>query len=171
MHQRNATTEVDGLAVADVLDRLILWARRAAPSRMSSTSITTLDSLARSGPQRVTDLAVLQGVSQPSMTTLLNRLCREGYAARLPHPHDGRSTLVGVTAAGRRALAQRQGERTAALAAAIRELPAEHQTALGGLVEPLDALARQTPTATLTDAPADARTDAPTDAPTEGSPA
>ena len=159
--------EIDRLGVADTLDRLILWARRAAPSRMSSTSITTLDSLAHDGPRRVTDLAVLQGVSQPSMTTLLNRLCREGYAARLPHPHDRRSTLVGVTAAGRRALAQRQGERTAALAAAIRELPAEHQIALGALVEPLDALTRQAPN----DRPADAPTDALTDAPTEGSPA
>lgn len=133
------------LAVADVLDRLVLWARRAAPSRMSSTSVTTLDSLAHAGPQRVTDLAGQQGVAQPSMTTLVNRLCREGYAERVPHPRDGRSTLVGVTALGRRALQERHAERAAALAVAIGDLPTDQQRALARLLEPLRALTEQTP--------------------------
>jgi DNA-binding MarR family transcriptional regulator len=133
---------VDRAAVADVLDRLVVWARRAAPSRMSSTSVTTLDSLAHSGPQRVTDLAVQQSVAQPSMTTLVNRLCHEGYAERLPHPRDGRSMLVGITAAGRRALHERHTERAAALELAISGLSPEHQSALAGLGEPLRALTR-----------------------------
>jgi DNA-binding MarR family transcriptional regulator len=133
---------VDRAAVADVLDRLVVWARRAAPSRMSSTSVTTLDSLAHSGPQRVTDLAVQQSVAQPSMTTLVNRLCQEGYAERLPNPHDRRSMLVGITAAGRRALHERHTERAAALEQAISGLSPEHQSALAGLVEPLRALTR-----------------------------
>jgi DNA-binding MarR family transcriptional regulator len=131
---------VDRAAVGDVLDRLVVWARRAAPSRMSSTSITTLDSLALSGPQRVTDLAVQQSVAQPSMTTLVNRLCQEGYAERLPNPHDGRSMLVGVTAEGCRVLQERRRERAAALELAISGLSPEHQIALAGLVEPLRAL-------------------------------
>ena len=138
-------------AVADVLDRLILWARRAAPSRMSSTSVTTLDSLAHSGPQRVTDLAVQQAVAQPSMTTLVNRLCHEGYAARVPHPHDGRSMLVGITAEGRRALSERHAERTAALGVAIGRLSTDHQHALGELVEPLRALTEQSSTTESSD--------------------
>jgi len=136
----SVASPVDRAAVADVLDRLILWARRAAPSRMSSTSLTTLDSLAHAGPQRVTDLAVQQGVAQPSMTTLVNRLCHEGYAERLPHPHDGRSMLVGVTAEGRRVLSERHAERAAALEQVINGLSPEHQSTLGGLVEPLRAL-------------------------------
>jgi DNA-binding MarR family transcriptional regulator len=136
---------VDRAAVADVLDRLILWARRAAPSRMSSTSVTTLDSLAHSGPQRVTDLALQQSVAQPSMTTLVNRLCHEGYAERLPNPNDGRSMLVGVTAEGRRVLRERHAERATALELAIRGLSTEHQSALGGLVEPLRALTELNP--------------------------
>jgi DNA-binding MarR family transcriptional regulator len=136
---------VDRAAVADALGRLVVWARRAAPSRMSSTSVTTLDSLAHLGPQRVTDLAVQQRVSQPSMTTLVNRLCQEGYAERLPHPHDGRSMLVGVTAEGRRVLQERHAERTAALERAISGLSPAHQSALGLLVEPLRALTEQSP--------------------------
>jgi DNA-binding MarR family transcriptional regulator len=135
---------VDRAAVADVLDRLVVWARRAAPTRMSSTSITTLDSLAHAGPQRVTDLAVQQSVAQPSMTTLVNRLCQEGYAERVPHPYDGRSMLVGVTAQGRRALRERHTERAAALEQAISGLSPQHQSALAGLVEPLRALTEQT---------------------------
>ncbi|MEP7089638.1 MAG: MarR family transcriptional regulator [Nocardioidaceae bacterium] len=136
---------VDRAAVADVLDRLVLWVRRAAPSRMSSTSVTTLDSLAYSGPQRVTDLAVQQSVAQPSMTTLVNRLCHEGYAERLPNPQDGRSMLVGVTTEGRRVLGERHAERAAVLEQVIGGLPTEQQSALGDLVAPLRALTHQTP--------------------------
>src|SRR5690349_14619539 len=63
----------DQLAIAHELERVSLWARRGAPARMSSTSITTLDTLEHSGPARITDLADIQGVTQPGMTTLVNR--------------------------------------------------------------------------------------------------
>jgi DNA-binding MarR family transcriptional regulator len=131
---------VDRLAIAHELDRVTLWARRGAPARLSSTSITTLDTLEFAGPMRITDLADAEGVSQPGMTTLVNRLAAEGYAERFADPTDGRVALVRITATGRQALAERHAARAAAISAVIARLPAEHQDALGAAAAALHAL-------------------------------
>lgn len=131
---------VDRLAIAHELERVSLWARRGAPARMSSTSLTTLDTLEHSGPTRITDLADLQGVTQPGMTTLVNRLAADGYAERFPDPTDGRATLVRITPAGRQVLAERHAARSAAIGAAIARLSAEHQAALAAAADALRAL-------------------------------
>jgi DNA-binding MarR family transcriptional regulator len=130
----------DRMAVAHELDRLSLWARRGAPARLSSTSITTLDTLEYAGPMRITDLADAEGVSQPGMTTLVNRLAGEGYAERFADPTDGRATLVRITAAGRQVLAERHATRSAAISAVIARLPDEHQAALAAAADALHAL-------------------------------
>jgi DNA-binding MarR family transcriptional regulator len=135
----------DQLAIADELERVSLWARRGMPSRMSPTSITTLDSLEHSGPLRITDLADLQGVTQPGMTTLVNRLAADGYAERFADPTDGRAALVRITPAGRQVLAERHAARSAAISDAISQLPAEHQRALSAAAEALRALTRIPP--------------------------
>lgn len=138
-------TGPDQAAIADGLDRLLLWARRSTPVQMSSTSITTLDTLDQDGPIRVTDLAQREGVSQPGMTTLVNRLVVEGYAERLSDPRDRRAALVRITPAGRAMLGERQRARSAALHTVIARLPREHQAALAAAVDALHALTR-TPT-------------------------
>jgi DNA-binding MarR family transcriptional regulator len=131
----------DRLAIAHELERVSLWARRGAPAaRMSSTSLTTLDTLEYSGPTRITELADLQGVTQPGMTTLVNRLAADGYAERFPDPTDGRATLVRITPAGRQVLAERHAARSAAIGAAIDRLSAEHQAALAAAADALRAL-------------------------------
>jgi DNA-binding MarR family transcriptional regulator len=135
----------DQLAIADGLDRLVLWARRGAPVQMSSTSITTLDTLEYAGPLRITELAEREGVSQPGMTTLINRLAGEGYAERLADPSDGRAALVRITPAGRQVLGERRAARAAALRSVIAELPVEHQAALGAALDALRALTQSTP--------------------------
>jgi DNA-binding MarR family transcriptional regulator len=135
----------DQLVIADELERVSLWARRGLPSRMSPTSITTLDSLEHSGPLRITDLADLQGVTQPGMTTLVNRLAADGYAERFADPTDGRAALVRITPAGRQVLAERHAARSAAISDAISQLPAEHQRALSAAAEALRALTRIPP--------------------------
>jgi DNA-binding MarR family transcriptional regulator len=143
--QSSSAAAPDQLAVADGLARLILWVRRGTPIQMSSTSITTLDTLEYAGPLRITDLAEREGVSQPGMTTLINRLAGEGYAQRFPDPTDGRATLVRITPAGRQVLAERHAARSAALRSVIDRLPVEHQTSLGAALDALHALTQTTP--------------------------
>jgi DNA-binding MarR family transcriptional regulator len=144
--QPTARTAVlpDQTAIADGLDRLLLWARRGAPAQMSSTSITTLDTLAYSGPLRITELADREGVSQPGMTTLVQRLVTGGFAERRRDTTDGRATLIAITTAGHQVLAERSAARSAALRPLIERLPIEHQAALEAAVGALDALTQIT---------------------------
>lgn len=86
---------------------------RQAPNRqgMSLTTGSVLGRLHRDGPLRLTALATAEGIAQPSMTQLVQKLERHGLAVRLPDPQDGRVCLVELTEAGREALAQRRRER------------------------------------------------------------
>src|SRR4051794_238951 len=133
-------TDADEFAIADTLDRMLLWARRKAPTRLSATSITTLDTLNLHGPQRISDLAAGEGVTQPGMTTLISRLVDEGLAERFADPTDGRATLVRITDAGRSVLADRHRARTEAIRADILRLSAEHRAALLGALDALNHL-------------------------------
>jgi DNA-binding MarR family transcriptional regulator len=119
---------------------LVIWARRKAPAPLSTTSITTLDTLACTGPLRVSELADRERMTQPGMTTLITRLERSGYAQRYPDPTDGRATLVRITAAGRQVLAEGGAARAAALVADVAALPAADQDALAAAMVAIDRL-------------------------------
>lgn len=133
------------MAIAHGLDRLALWARRAAPLQMSATRITTLDTLSYVGPLRISELAEREGMTQPGMTILVNRLCEAGFAERFGDPTDGRATLVRILPAGGQVLVERHAARAGALRAVIDTLPAEHQAALNSALEALHALTQTTP--------------------------
>lgn len=98
---------------------------------MSFTTASTLARLEREGPVRLTALAAAEGVTQPSMTQLVQRLERQGLVERVEDPGDGRVTLVTVTDAGRALLAERRRARDARLADLLVCLPEEDQQALG----------------------------------------
>jgi DNA-binding MarR family transcriptional regulator len=53
------------------------------------------------GPRRITELAELEGLAQPTMTLLVRRLEARGWVAREGLPEDGRVVVVSVTEAGR----------------------------------------------------------------------
>jgi len=99
-----------------------MWARRQAPAQVSTSTITTLDTLLAEGPLRISQLAEREAISQPGMTTLIDRLESAGQAERLPDPSDRRATLVHITELGRKVLAARQADRTAALVAELDRL-------------------------------------------------
>nr|WP_078917165.1 MarR family transcriptional regulator [Streptomyces sp. NRRL S-813] len=110
---------------------------------MSFTTASTLARLEREGPARLTALAVAEGVAQPSMTQLVQRLERRGLVRRVDDPADGRVTLVAVTDAGRELLAERRRLRDGRLADLLAALPAEEQQALGEAVRTALPLVRQ----------------------------
>jgi DNA-binding MarR family transcriptional regulator len=123
------------------LDRLMMWARRQAPAQLSSSSIATLDTLLYQGPMRISDLAVRERISQPGMTTLINKLEATGLAERIADPTDGRATLARITGEGERVLRQRHASRAAALLQHVEELAPHHQQSL---VAALPAMAELT---------------------------
>ncbi|KOX40835.1 MarR family transcriptional regulator [Streptomyces sp. NRRL F-7442] len=104
----------DDLIVA--VEQMIRYVRHSARTGgLSTAASSTLARLDREGPQRLTELARAEGVSQPNMTQLVTRLERAGLARRTADASDGRGVLVAVTSAGLDVLARRRAERAAAL--------------------------------------------------------
>ncbi|PZH20986.1 MarR family transcriptional regulator [Streptomyces sp. NTH33] len=110
---------------------------------MSFTAASTLARLEREGPARLTALAAAEGVTQPSMTQLVQRLERQGLVARVGDPGDGRVTLVAVTDAGRDVLTERRRARDARLAELLAGLPVEQQRELGAAMRTALPLVRR----------------------------
>jgi DNA-binding MarR family transcriptional regulator len=108
----------------DLLELVSLVVKGASGRRdLSLTALATLSSLDRQGPQRITTLATAEGVSQPSMTQLIQRLEQRGLVARGSDPADGRVALVTVTDQGRAALAARRKRNAERIASLLGDLP------------------------------------------------
>ena len=68
----------------------------AARQGLSASEEKALDLLERSGPLTAGELARRSGLAPASVTGLVDRLERKGFARRVPNPGDGRSVLVEV---------------------------------------------------------------------------
>jgi DNA-binding MarR family transcriptional regulator len=97
---------------------------------LSTTAAFVLNRLSRGGPSRLTALAAREGVSQPSMTQLVQRLERQGLVARREDPEDGRVALMMVSDAGHALLKDRKGARRDRLAELLETLTPEEIRAL-----------------------------------------
>jgi DNA-binding MarR family transcriptional regulator len=88
-------------SLGDALFGLAVVAIRRRPREISLTSASTMSTLSRTGPLRLTALAAVEGVAQPSMTALVTGLEKAGLVERRPDPADGRFVLVALTDEGR----------------------------------------------------------------------
>jgi DNA-binding MarR family transcriptional regulator len=123
------------------LARLMTQARRARlPKGMSTTAMTTLDTLSFAGPLRVTELAEREGVTQPAMTGLLNRLETAGLISRAADPSDGRAALIVITGAGRSFVDEARDARARILSDHIDRLAGADQEALAAALPALHRL-------------------------------
>lgn len=123
-------------AVAAGLDELTRFAvrRSGTPRDISFTTASTLSRLEHDGPRRLTSLAGDEGVAQPSMTQLVQRLERQGLVERNRDPDDKRVVWVAITEAGRRLLSDRRVARAQELADLLATLPPEDEAALATAV-------------------------------------
>jgi DNA-binding MarR family transcriptional regulator len=65
---------------------------------LSATEEKALDLLDRFGPLTAGELSERSGLAPASVTGLIDRLERKGFARRVPHPHDKRSVRVEAVA-------------------------------------------------------------------------
>jgi DNA-binding MarR family transcriptional regulator len=130
MAGQRASREDTHVSVGSELSGLVVEALRWAPRDMSLTSVWTLATLDQAGPRRVTDLAVIQGVTQPSMTVLVRVLEREGLVERLGDPQDRRVSLIKLSAAGEQLVRDRRLASAASFARLIGELAPEESECL-----------------------------------------
>jgi len=136
--------DVGLLEVAEPLFSLMSAAVRHEEGDVSLTAASTMATLDRGGPRRVSDLAAIEGVTQPSMTVLLTGLERAGYVQRGSDPSDGRAVLVALTDEGRayRLRRRRAGaERFALLMEKLAPPERDALLAARGALERLSALA------------------------------
>src|SRR3989442_16021680 len=86
--------------IGQALFALTRLAVRQRGRELSLTAVSALATLARTGPRRLTDLAVNEGVTQPSMTAGVAQLEDLGVAERRRPPGGGRAVRVANTPAG-----------------------------------------------------------------------
>jgi DNA-binding MarR family transcriptional regulator len=89
---------------------------------LSRTELGLLNTLT-SGPRRITELAELERLAQPTLTQLVQRLEQRGFVSRERQTDDGRVVLVSLTEAGTAALDDFRRRASAALGAHLVELP------------------------------------------------
>jgi DNA-binding MarR family transcriptional regulator len=119
--------------------RLLMTAATAGELSLPAASV--LGRLVREGPQRLTELAIAERVSQPAMTQLVARLEREGFAAKHADHSDGRAVLVAITARGRRVVDARRRERATVMGELLSALDDRDGAAVVAAVPALHRLA------------------------------
>ena len=128
---------------ADLDDRLAaLWQvlARRGKRELNRTAASVLATLRDRGPRRITELAESEAIAQPTATTLVGRLERDGLVQRAPDPDDARAVRVHLTNAGLERLAERRAARAALLEARLERLTDDERAALTAALPALDKL-------------------------------
>jgi DNA-binding MarR family transcriptional regulator len=124
------------LPQAALVTRLLLRQLSAGLSRSEAGLLNAL----RGGPRRITDLAELEGLAQPTMTLLVQRLQQQGLVNRARQADDGRVVLVNLTAAGTIALEDYRAQASTALGAYLAQMTDQQIEALTAATEALAQL-------------------------------
>lgn len=121
-----------GDCVGELLDQAMDLTARFLSDRadLSASAAFAMNRVCHEGPIRLTSLAAKEGVSQPSMTQLIQRLERLGLVARLADPGDGRAALIGITGHAQALLDDRKRMRRERLRALMATLTPEEESAL-----------------------------------------
>lgn len=137
---QNEGSEADRLM--RVVERIVRVLRaHSATEPLSFAAGSALNTLEAIGPQAITPLARVQGVSQPAMTQLVDRLASDGLVERRPQDDDRRSVLVALTPAGKQTVAARRARRTARFESDLDVLTAGDRAAIVGALPALEILA------------------------------
>ncbi|HEX3802436.1 MAG TPA: MarR family transcriptional regulator [Solirubrobacteraceae bacterium] len=122
-------------SAAGLFARLLL---RQLDGELSRTELGLLNTLS-SGPRRITELAGLEGLAQPTMTSLVKQLEQQGLVRRERQADDGRVVLVQLTDEGAVALEEYLTRVRELLGSHLAEIPDDEVEALAAAT---DALAR-----------------------------
>jgi DNA-binding MarR family transcriptional regulator len=97
--QRRETIDAASIELVHSASLLTRLAYRKANVSLPRSEVTILATLI-DGPQRITTLAELEGLAQPTVTQLVKRLEERGWVTRGRDDTDGRVTLVRLTESG-----------------------------------------------------------------------
>src|SRR5689334_10611093 len=135
-------TDADQLQLVKSFERLFALLRRLNPQQdLSLTAASTLRTLEKCGPHRLSELAAAEGVTQPAMTQLVSRLERDGLAERCADPADGRVVVVRIADAGMQLLRRRREARAGKLLELMAGLAPADRAAIMAALPAFDRLA------------------------------
>jgi DNA-binding MarR family transcriptional regulator len=109
-------------------------------TKLSRTEVGLLKTL-RGGSRRITELAEIEGLAQPTITLLIKQLEEKGLVTRTRQSRDGRVVLVNVTENGNVALEDYSRRLRAVLGGYLAEIADEQVEALATATETLAQLA------------------------------
>ena len=118
------------------LTRLLVRELGGELSRTELGVLKTLDG----GPRRITELAELEGLAQPTITILIKQLEARGLVTRTRHADDGRVVLVRLTDSGNVALEDYRRRVRDVLGGYLAEISDEQVEALATATETLAQL-------------------------------
>ena len=136
---------MDTVALADALRPALLQVgrelrREARAAGVSPEQVSLLVAIKYAPGIGLRELAARERVSPPAMTKHVDRLERDGLAARTPSAEDRRRVGVSLTEEGQRVLRRVRSRRTAWLAQRLRGLSPKELAAVEAAVEPLRRL-------------------------------
>jgi DNA-binding MarR family transcriptional regulator len=123
------------VAIARTARRLRQEADHLSPSLQAAMATVALH-----GPLTPSELAEREGVQRPTATKLIARLEAEGLVQRAGVPGDGRSTLISLTAPGRRLVDETRTRKDLFLAERLRQLPPDDRATLARAAELLEEM-------------------------------
>jgi DNA-binding MarR family transcriptional regulator len=133
-------------ALGEALYTLAAGVIRRRSRTLSLTALSTLSTLEQTGPRRLTDLAVTEEITQPSMTALVTQLEQHGLAERRRDRADARVVLVAITRGGRQFMRERRRAGAQILTELIDKLDeldaAQLHSALPALLRLVDVVAQ-----------------------------
>ncbi|MBY0290029.1 MAG: MarR family transcriptional regulator [Mycobacteriaceae bacterium] len=133
-------TQTLGADLLHVVARINRLATQRARLPLPFAQARLLSTIEDKGPTRISDLAVLDHCSQPTMTTQVRRLEDRGYVSRTVDPDDARAVLVQITSKGVETLRQVRADREAAIEPYLERLDASDRQALSEAVRVLRGL-------------------------------
>jgi DNA-binding MarR family transcriptional regulator len=108
--------------LADALRDVVMAARRQSTGSAHDKSVVALLAhLTMVGPLRGGDLAERACLDASTVSRHLRALESDGYLVRTPDPEDGRATLLQVTKAGERVVAEARQQRLVMLSEAVAD--------------------------------------------------
>jgi DNA-binding MarR family transcriptional regulator len=139
--QAERTERIDYVA-GNLLSRAALLVRLLV-KQVRNTEISRTEGevlvILSGAPRRITELAELEGIAQPTMTLLIKRLQERGWVTREGLPEDGRVVMVSLTKAGSAAAQAFRAQFLAALRVDLQELSNQQLEELSAATETLSS--------------------------------
>jgi len=126
--------------------RVVRWLPRDADFGLSLAAVRLLARISDHGPVRISDLAVAENCSQPTITNHVKKLEAEQLVARTTDPRDARASMIALTDAGRLRLAEMRHSLGTSVLPMVSSLSRKDQKALREGVEAMRRLMTQAST-------------------------